>query len=150
MKLNFDKKQCFALPAKFYNLLNIELARVPPAGPELYAVTLNFRDPDYSASSGGYHPVEVRIEKPNDLCQLVYITDFSYCGGPSPELVKEIDVCFESKQVNCLYGGVLPQRQAIQLITLFIGNFIEYYSMGTYEIEISLDNHSMVNSPGVI
>lgn len=28
---------------------------------DLTAVTINFRDPNYSADAGGYHPVEVRL-----------------------------------------------------------------------------------------
>lgn len=30
------------------------------------AVTINFRDPNYSADDGGYHPVEIRLENEGD------------------------------------------------------------------------------------
>ena len=32
-------------------------------------VTLNFRDPDYSPEAGGFHPVEVRLEKQSPYLQ---------------------------------------------------------------------------------
>lgn len=34
------------------------------------AVTINFRDPDYSPQTGGFHPVEIRLEKGADQWQL--------------------------------------------------------------------------------
>jgi hypothetical protein len=137
MKLNFNKVQGFTVPVKLHTLLNRELAKVKT--PELgsYALTFNFRDPNYSAEQGGYHPVELRLEKHNDHWQFIYITDFSYSGGPYPELVKEIDVCFETKRVFSLFGGFLSQRNGRDLIKLFISNFIEYHSMNAYQTKIN-------------
>ena len=40
-------------------------------------VILNFRDPDYSAESGGYHPVEICVDAQG---RIQYITDFAYYG----------------------------------------------------------------------
>ena len=37
-------------------------------------VILNFRDPDYSAESGGYHPVEICV---NSQGRIQYITAYS-------------------------------------------------------------------------
>ena len=52
-------------------------------------VILNFRDPDYSAESGGYHPMEIYV---NAEGRIQYITDFAYYGqGPYAELDKELD-----------------------------------------------------------
>ena len=52
-------------------------------------VILNFRDPDYSAESGGYHPVEICVDAQG---RIQYITDFAYYGqGPYAELDKELD-----------------------------------------------------------
>ena len=57
--------------------------------------TLNFRDSDYSAESGGYHPVEIAVD---DCGRIRYITDFAYFGsGPYAELDKEIDFDFGYK-----------------------------------------------------
>ena len=40
------------------------------------SITINFRDPNYSVESGGFHPVEMRLEKHGDTWQFCYITDF--------------------------------------------------------------------------
>jgi len=137
MQLNFNSVQGFIVPAKLHALLNCELAKVEKPEVSFYALTFNFRDPNYSSEKGGYHPVELRLEKHNDQWQFIYITDFSYQGGPYPELVKEIDVCFETKRVFSLFGGWLSQRSGKELIKLFISNFIEYHSMDTYQTNIS-------------
>jgi hypothetical protein len=137
MKLNFDKIQGFVMPAKLHSLLNSEMAKVEVAEENLYAVTINFRDPNYTADKGGYHPVELRLEKYNNLWRFIYMTDFSYQGRDYPELVKEIDVCFESKRVYSLFGGWLNPRNGKDLFKLFINNFIEYHAMNTYKTKIS-------------
>lgn len=42
-------------------------------------VTINFRDPSYSADAGGFHPVEIRLEYAlaTSMWQVCYITDFA-------------------------------------------------------------------------
>ena len=137
MKLNFNKVQGFTVPVKLQSLLNTELTKVEIIDVTFTALTFNFRDPKYTAEKGGYHPVELRLEKHNDLWEYIYITDFSYQGGPYPELVKEIDVCFESKRVYSLYSGWLRGGNAKDLLKLFITNFIEYHSMNAYQTKIS-------------
>lgn len=137
MQLNFNRVHGFIVPEKLHSLLNGELAKVETPEVGTYALTFNFRDPNYSADKGGYHPVEVRIEKHNGHWQFIYITDFSYQGYPFPELVKDIDVCFETKRVFSLFGGWLNQRSGKELIKLFISNFIEYHSMNAYQTKIS-------------
>ncbi|MGL1956966.1 MAG: DUF2787 domain-containing protein [Colwellia sp.] len=143
MKLNFDKDQCFSLPDKFYELINTEINSIRPTKSlphsEPEAIVLNFRDPEYSAKDGGYHGVEIRLCKYNNHYQLIYITDFAFHGCPHAELVKEIDVCFHDKQVYHLYGGWLSKKEGIELIELFIGNFIEYHAMGVYTVEITFE-----------
>lgn len=124
------------MSAKLHALLNCELAKVEKPGGSFYALTFNFRDPNYSAEKGGYHPVELRLEKHDDHWELIYITDFSYQGYPA-ELEKEIDVCFETKRVFSLFGGWLNQRNGKELMKLFIGNFINYHSMNAYQTKIN-------------
>ncbi len=136
MKLNFTKDQGITVPLQLHSILNFELAKIEIPAPNLCALTFNFRDPNYTADKGGYHPVELRIEKHNDLWHFIYVTDFSYQGYPA-ELVKEIDVCFETKRVYSLFGGWLNQRNAKELIKLFIRNFIEYHAMDIYQTKIS-------------
>jgi hypothetical protein len=145
MKLNFKKPQGLTLPVKLFKLLNAEIVKSAIAIASHKSLTFNFRDTDYSASAGGYHPVEIRVEKqPTDdagenYWQLIYITDFSYQGLPYPELVKDIDVCFVSKRVYSLYSGWLAHRDGQELLKLFIDNFIEYHSMSTYSVTVNLD-----------
>lgn len=143
MKLIFDREQCFTLPDTFYQLINTELSAITqvktPPYSEPEAIVLNFCDPEYSSYGGGYHGVEIRLCKHNNHYQLIYITDFAYHGCPDPELIKEIDVCFHAKQVYHLYGGWLSKKESIELIELFIGNFIEYHAMGVYTVEITFE-----------
>lgn len=103
------------------------------------AVTLNFRDPDYSPEAGGFHPVEVRLEKQATSWQLVYITDFSYQDRHTPELIKEIDVCFSIKQVYHFLAGWLNAKEGKELLALFISNFVEYYNTGCYQVTITTE-----------
>lgn len=139
MKLNFNKQQCFAVPLKLYALINTELAKVEAAKTNVCALTFNFCDSNYSVNKGGYHPVELRLDKHNEQWEFVYITDFSYQGYPA-ELVKEIDVCFESNQVYSLYAGWLNQNGAKELIKIFITNFIEYHAMDAYTTKVDFSH----------
>lgn len=139
MKLNFDKAQCFFMPAKFYQLINTEIAKVTPTKTDVSTITLNFRDPSYSSEHGGYHPVEVRLERHNLEWKLVYVTDFSFQGTSFPDLIKEIDICFLTNQVYSLFSGWLNNKSGKELITLFVDNFIEYHALDTYQVSVSFD-----------
>lgn len=69
------------------------------------SVTLNFRDPDYSAEKGGYHPVEIMLKRKGDEWHMLYITDFCYAGiGPYAELVKDLDFDFGAGVFQTQYG----------------------------------------------
>jgi len=103
------------------------------------AIILNFRDPDYSPEVGGFHPVEVRLEKQATSWQLVYITDFSYQGRFEPELIKEIDVCFSIKQVYHFLTGWLNAREGKELLALFITNFVDYFNTGCYQVSVTTE-----------
>ncbi|WP_159820270.1 DUF2787 domain-containing protein [Colwellia sp. 20A7] len=137
MQLNFDKVQGFTVPVKLHKLLNRELAKVETPEQDLNALTFNFRDPSYSAERGGYHPVELRMEKHNDQWQFIYMTDFSYSGGQYPELEREIDVCFETKRVFSLFSGWHNHCDGKALVKLFISNFIDYQTTNAYQTTIN-------------
>jgi len=97
-------------------------------------ITLNFRDPTYSAERGGYHPVEISI---NSAGLVQYITDFSYVGqGGYAELVKELDFDF-SLSVFQHMGRDYPIEQGAELFKIFQSNFCSYYYSGVFEVEIS-------------
>lgn len=97
-------------------------------------ITLNFRDPSYSAEQGGYHPVEISI---NAAGQVQYITDFSYVGqGSYAELAKEQDFDFSLSLFQHM-GRDYPIEQGIELFRIFQSNFCSYYQSGVFEVEIS-------------
>jgi len=97
-------------------------------------LTLSFRDPTYSAETGGYHPVEILI---NADGQVQYITDFSFVGqGGYAELVKELDFDF-SLNIFQQMGRDYPLEQGAGLFKIFQSNFCSYYESGVYEVEVS-------------
>lgn len=94
------------------------------------AVTINFRDPNYSADDGGYHPVEIRLENEGDGWRFCYITDFCYLGSSyMAELAKDLDFDFDfdfdAGVLQCLHG-TYPIEQAIEMFQIWESNFVYY------------------------
>lgn len=139
MTLTFNKAQGFTLPDTFYQTIMNEMNKAVINLNITTALTLNFRDEDYSAERGGYHPVEVRLEKHDNQWSFVYITDFTYSDGPFPDLVKEIDVCFERHCVFSLYSGWLNKCDSRELLSAFIDNFVSYYERDVYTVSITFN-----------
>jgi hypothetical protein len=137
MKLTFDRSQCFAVPDAFLSILNSTLDNITPPDANSEVIIFNFRDPDYSAKDGGFHPVEIRLVRHHELWQFAYITDFSFQGSPYPELVVDIDVCFISKGVYSIYGGWLDKTSGEELKELFLANFIAYVEMEVFKVEVA-------------
>ena len=91
-------------------------------------VTINFRDPNYSAENGGYHPVEIRLENEGDCWRFCYITDFCFVGnGHMAELAKDLDFDFDAGVLQSLHG-TYPIEQVIEIFQVWETNFI-YYAM---------------------
>ncbi|WP_421133284.1 DUF2787 family protein [Alteromonas sp. A079] len=91
------------------------------------SVTINFRDPGYDAEYGGFHPLEIRLEKLDNAWCFCYITDFAYVGiGPYAELVKELDFDFQSGVFQNLFG-VFPIEQATDMYQIWEANFLHYW-----------------------
>ncbi len=91
------------------------------------AVTVNFRDPDYSAETGGFHPVEIRLEKHGGTWDFCYITDFTYVGiGPFAELAKDIDFDFQAGVFQNLHG-MFPIEVALDIYQIWEDNFLHYW-----------------------
>ena len=102
-----------------------------------HAVTINFRDPDYSLDSGGYHPVEIRIDLPSHRVE--YITDFAYVGiGYCAELEKSLDFDFSQNTFQQM-GVCYPINEAGELFALWQNNFCQYYEMGVYKTQVQFD-----------
>jgi hypothetical protein len=139
MQQTFNQSQCFRVPDKLYGILSTELSKVTAPPSDSLGITLNFRDAGYSAETGGYHPVEIRIVKHNSQWQFDYITDFSFQGCPYPELVKEIDICYQTGQVYSLYGGKLNKQDGDELIELFLNNFICYVETGVFSVSVTFN-----------
>ena len=97
---------------------------------------LSFRDPTYSARTGGYHPVEIMINK-NGTIQ--YVTDFSYVGSiDMPELAKELDFDFSAGILEQM-GRCYPIENAYELFPIWQQNFMAYYQNGVFDVSISCD-----------
>ncbi|EDM25795.1 hypothetical protein LNTAR_15302 [Lentisphaera araneosa HTCC2155] len=99
------------------------------------SLTINFRDPNYSAERGGFHPVEIMIDE-RELIQ--YITDFSYLGrGAYPDLSKEIEFDFRN-QIFCHLQREYALQDGAQVFKLWQANFVAYNDLGAYQIEVSI------------
>ncbi|ELX9426146.1 DUF2787 domain-containing protein [Escherichia coli] len=105
------------------------------------AVVINFRDPDYSAESGVFHPVEIRFIRKNNEWYFDYVTDFSYMGRVYPELEKEIDFCWSGNYVfHYLIGDISLAAERNELWSLWERNFMEYLSMGIYRVTVTVES----------
>ena len=102
------------------------------------SVTINFRDPTYSAESGGFHPVEIRLEVRKQAWHFCYITDFTYVGnGPYAELAKDLDFDFYAGVFQNLFG-VFPIEQASEMYQIWEGNFLHYWqTLSVFSITVS-------------
>jgi len=101
------------------------------------SVTLNFRDPDYSAEHGGFHPVEIMLKRQGDDWHFQYITDFCYVDiGPYAELVKDLDFDFGAGVFQTQYGYYRIE-QASDIYPVWEQNFCCYFRAGNFEGETS-------------
>jgi hypothetical protein len=131
MKINID--QCpIPISHAFAELLEGEIKK-SGINPQ-YGIVINFRDPGYSAESGGYHPVEVMVSK---SATIAYITDFSYCGGPFLELVKELDWDIMAGVFGYMGIRDYPIEQGAELYRIFQSNFISYYQSEVFQVSVS-------------
>jgi len=94
---------------------------------------INFRDPDFSAERGGYHPVEISLNK---LGHVQTITNFAYVSnGHHAELAKELDFDL----ANGLFqhrGRDFPISECAELFETWQGNFCAYYLFKAFNITI--------------
>jgi hypothetical protein len=105
------------------------------------AVTINFRDPNYSADNGGYHPVEIRLENEGDGWRFCYITDFCYVGsGYCAELAKDLDFDFDAGVFQNLHG-IFPIEQATEIYMIWEMNFMCYAEdLKVFNIAVGIDS----------
>ena len=100
------------------------------------SVIFNFRDPEYSAETGGFHPVEIMTEADGSL---VYVTDFTYVGqGQDAELATELNWDFKAGEYEQLwYGANLPIQVGAQMFGIWQKNFLSYQQMKVFEVEVT-------------
>ncbi|EBQ8802806.1 DUF2787 domain-containing protein [Salmonella enterica subsp. enterica] len=101
-----------------------------------YGVILNFRDPQYTAENGGFHPVEIRLIRCNDGWYFDYLTDFSFIGTVWPELEKEMDISWSQGYVWHYLMGDLEYEEGGALFELWQRNFIQYWKMKIYTVSV--------------
>jgi len=94
---------------------------------------INFRDPDFSVERGGYHPVEISLNK---LGHVQTITNFAYVGdGHQAELVKELDFDL----ANGLFqhrGRDFPISECAELFEIWQSNFCAYYRCKIFNVTL--------------
>lgn len=105
------------------------------------AVTMNFRDPLYSAETGGFHPVEIRLLRLHEQWQFDYVTDFSFMGNYYPELEKKLDICWSQGYVYHFMMGDIDEEEGGALFELWQRNFIQYHKMKCYKVSIQWETH---------
>lgn len=94
---------------------------------------INFRDPDYSAESGGYHPVEISVDTQG---RIQYITDFAYVGdGHYAELDKELDFDFCHGRFQHM-GREFDIKDGAALYKIWQANFCSYYEWKIFQATV--------------
>ncbi|WP_421247681.1 DUF2787 family protein [Aeromonas jandaei] len=141
MTIPFDREG-LSLPAS-HALLDI-LDKVPTLSglnlTNLTALTFHFRNPTYSPTAGGVHPVEIRLIRTLTGWQFDYITDFSYQGlGQDAELCKELDFNFQDNEHYLQGWGPLPIPDAQELFNLWQNSFLAYAQLGFFTVTVSGD-----------
>ncbi|HCG8497159.1 TPA: DUF2787 domain-containing protein [Vibrio parahaemolyticus] len=144
MNLTFDvERLLLPVSVDLQDALNRVISESGKWTPMLQSVVINFRDSSYNAESrSGFHPVEIRLVRLYDQWIFDYITDFAYCGGPYPELVKEVDFNFSSGTASFSYVPELPitSSEVMEFYSMWESNFLSYVEMGVFdEIKITVD-----------
>lgn len=109
---------------------------------DLSQITVNFRDSSYNAVTGGYHPVEIALQKgeSDSGWNVLYITDFCYDGYPYAELVKEVDFDFSVSTfylANCTPTAI-TRSTVKEFYKSWENNFLSYLEYDAFDqIEVS-------------
>lgn len=125
-----------AVPQAFTDILSTELDKAK-LHDDKTDVTLNFRDPTYSAETGGFRPVEVRSIRQGNEWHLDYVTEFTYVGmGPYAELVTDLNFDFGCQAFTCMYGNI-PKQELNEAFKDWSRNFTTYYLDDIYEVSVT-------------
>jgi hypothetical protein len=143
MNLVFDTERLLLpVSADLQDALNRVISESGKWTPMIQSVVINFRDKSYSFEDGGFHPVEIRLVRLSDQWVFDYITDFAYCGGPYPELVKEADFNFSSGTASFSYVPELPitNSEVMDFYSMWETNFLSYIGIDCFdEIQVTIE-----------
>ena len=92
-------------------------------------VLLHFRDPDYSAQCGDYHPVAICVSTQG---RIKWIADFSFMGS---SLTIELEFHFEDRLCKQM-GAQYPTHTGARLFKVWQSNFCDYYQSGVFQTTI--------------
>ncbi|PHI30183.1 DUF2787 family protein [Budvicia aquatica] len=117
------------------------LANVIERHPKVFSITLNYSNADYTAETGGYRPVEIRIERKQDnRWYICYVTEFTYMATPfGQESTYAIDFDFSRGLGYQL--GMAPEPIAAYgpLYSLWQRNFCRYHSHDVYQYKTRIE-----------
>ncbi|HAS6997430.1 TPA: DUF2787 domain-containing protein [Vibrio parahaemolyticus] len=144
MNLTFDvERLLLPVSADLQDALNRVISESGKWTLMIQSVVINFRDSSYNAESrSGFNPIEIRLVRLYDQWIFDYITDFAYCGGPYPELIKEVDFNFSSGTASFSYVPELPitSSEVMEFYSMWESNFLSYVEMGVFdEIKVTVD-----------
>lgn len=136
MKIKF-KPSLIIIQPKLLAIWNEIISADENVNEEVTQITINFRDSSYSCDEGGYHPVEISMQKDaeTDHWGILYITDFSYYGHPYAELVKDLDFDFSTKTFLAAYcqpRGITTQSVK-EIYQLWEHNFLSYLEYEAFD-----------------
>ena len=136
MQLTFSTERlCFPVSDKLMEILQTAVSNVKNLPTVL---TIIFKDTSYSPTTGGFHPVEIKLLKSKEYWLFDYVTDFSFQGlGDMSELTKEIDFNFIDQTTYHLYSGVHKAENTVALFNLWQTNFIGYVEMEVFTVEVT-------------
>ena len=120
------------LDPEFVSVMNNVLKETSVNASETIAV--NFRDPTYSKTKGGYHPLELHVNSNGDILS---ITDFAYFGAPPfTELGIELDWSFDQNYFR-QFDNMHDLECGRSLLGIYTRNFTAYYKSGAYEVDVT-------------
>ena len=125
--------QGYALPidSALIDLLKPHLRSV--LGPPQQVVVVQFRDPDYDANTGGYHPVDIAVDGQG---RIQWITDFAYTEVEGvTELGRELDFDL-SRGIFQHWGFCQPLAKGAELFQLWQSNFLHYAQCGVFDVQV--------------
>jgi DNA-binding beta-propeller fold protein YncE len=130
--MKIQTKECpYPVSSGFAGIIEAEIAKANLAGG--VGAILSFRSPEYTPETGGFHPVEVAIDRAG---RIIYVTDFAFVGqAPFHDLAKEIDFDF-SLGLFQHFGVEHPLIEGKGLFALWQSNFVSYHHDNIYTVHV--------------